>query len=208
VSIEALYPSLYPSAEDPAAVFAEVVRSCRVKAEQIAELRAAAAGQHAANLTLAAAAVAARVRSGGRVLCFGNGGSSTDAQAVAALFAAHGVAALALTDEVAVVTALANDVGFDVVFARQVAALGGPGDVALALSTSGGSRNVLCGLERARRSGLLTVGFAGYDGGPMAASGVVDHLFVVPSESVHRIQEVQTTLYDVLVELVRDELTP
>jgi D-sedoheptulose 7-phosphate isomerase len=114
--------------------------------------------------------------------------------------------ALTLTADVAVLTALGNDVGFDVVFARQLAAMGRPGDIALATSTSGGSENVLRALDEAKRRGILTVGLAGYDGGRMADAGL-DYLFAVPSSSVHRIQEAQTTLYHVLWTLVQDSLT-
>ncbi len=94
----------------------------------------------------------------------------------------------------AVLSALGNDVGFELVFSRQLIAYASPPDMVAALSTSGSSANVLRGLAEARRRGLLTVGFAGYDGGDMAAPGVVDHLFVVASPSVHRIQETQDAL--------------
>jgi D-sedoheptulose 7-phosphate isomerase len=114
--------------------------------------------------------------------------------------------AISLTSDVAVVTALANDVGFEVVFARQVAAWGRPDDVAIGLSTSGGSANVLRGFEEASRRGLLTIGLAGYDGGKMAEADTIDYLFVVPSSSVHRIQEAQTTVYHVLWELTQQAL--
>jgi D-sedoheptulose 7-phosphate isomerase len=114
---------------------------------------------------------------------------------------------LGLTNDVAVLTALSNDVSFDVVFARQLAAFGRPGDVALALSTSGGSRNVLAGLDAAKRMGMLTIGLAGYGGGRMAESSAVDHLFAVPSSSVHRVQEVQTTVTHVLWEAITHELS-
>ena len=106
-----------------------------------------------------------------------------------------------LTNDVAVVTALSNDVSFDVVFSRQVSgAFGRPGDIALALSTSGGSPNVLAALEEADKSGMVTVGLAGYGGGRMAELAAVQHMFAVPSSSVHRVQEMQTTLYHVLWE--------
>jgi len=158
--------------------------------------------------------VAARFAAGGRLYTFGNGGSSTDAAALAALFVDPGpghrpLPAAALTDDVATLTALANDVGFEVVFSRQLAAAARPGDVAVGLSTSGGSANVLRGFAAARERGLLTVGLAGYSGGPMAeaaARGEIDHLFVMPSASVHRIQEAQTTTYHVLWELVQQAL--
>jgi D-sedoheptulose 7-phosphate isomerase len=155
--------------------------------------------------------MAASFRAGGRLFTFGNGGSSTDAQAVAQLFLDPGpgsrpLPAIALTTDVAVVTALSNDVGFEVVFARQLAAFARAGDIAMGLSTSGGSANVLRAFDAATRLGLVTVGFAGYDGGRMAAAGTIGHLFVVPSESVHRIQEAQTTTYHVLWELTQSAL--
>jgi D-sedoheptulose 7-phosphate isomerase len=104
-------------------------------------------------------------------------------------------------------TALANDVSYDVVFARQVAAWGRPGDIAVGLSTSGGSANVLRAFEEAHRRRMITVGLAGYDGGKMAESGDIAYLFTVPSSSVHRIQEAQTTTYHALWELTQLALT-
>jgi D-sedoheptulose 7-phosphate isomerase len=156
-------------------------------------------------------AMARSFADGGRLFAFGNGGSSTDAQAVAATFLHPGpgrrpLPALSLTDDVAVVTALANDVGFDVVFARQLAAFAKPGDIAVGLSTSGNSDNLIRAFEEASRRGLLTVGLAGYEGGKMAETDTIDHLFVVPSASVHRIQEAQTTTYHVLWELTQAAL--
>ena len=104
----------------------------------------------------------------------------------------------------AVVTALANDVGFDVVFARQLAAHARPPDMAMGFSTSGDSVNVLRALEEASRRGLLTVGFCGYDGGAMAASESIDHCVVVASDSVHRIQEAQdAVVFELWTELQR-----
>jgi D-sedoheptulose 7-phosphate isomerase len=218
--IEALYPFLYSSGDGDGGaardagvrdrVFEEVRRSTRAKAAEIAALREQVLATHAEALVACAAAVARSFAAGGRLFAFGNGGSSTDAQAVATMFAAPdladaagtGLPATALTADVAVLTALSNDVSFEVVFARPLAAAGRPGDVALGLSTSGNSGNVLRAFAEARRQGMVTVGLAGYDGGRMAEAGTVDHLFVVPSASVHRIQEAQTTLYQVLGELV------
>ena len=213
--IEALYPFLYSSDDDGdhAAdvrdrVFDEVRRSTREKAAEIGALREQVLADQADALVACATAMARTFAVGGRLFTFGNGGSSTDAQAVATMFAAPeladatGLPATALTADVAVLTALSNDVSFEVVFARPLAAAGRPGDVALGLSTSGNSPNVLRAFAEARRQGMVTVGLAGYDGGRMAEDGTVDHLFVVPSASVHRIQEAQTTLYQVLGELV------
>jgi D-sedoheptulose 7-phosphate isomerase len=219
--LDALYPFLGDRSSQERGGIDEVAeqvrRSTAEKAAEIVELRDRLAGDLAADLAACATAMAARFAAGGRLYCFGNGGSSTDAQAVAALFCSPGdggppglrvrpLPAVALPNDVAVLTALANDVSFDVVFARQLAAFARPEDMAFGLSTSGGSSNVLRAFDEARSRGMLTVGLAGYDGGKMRDAGL-DHLFVVPSPSVHRIQEAQTTLYDVLWELVQVSLT-
>jgi D-sedoheptulose 7-phosphate isomerase len=141
-----------------------------------------------------------RLSAGGRLLTFGNGGSATDAQDLAADALARGWRALALNNDAATVTAVANDVGFDSVFARQLIALGGDGDVAVAISTSGGSPNLIAALEEAQRRGMLTVALAGHDGGRLAALDGLDHVFVVPSDHVPRIQEAQATIYHLLVQ--------
>ncbi|HWC36237.1 MAG TPA: SIS domain-containing protein [Mycobacteriales bacterium] len=205
--VEALYPYLYDQPTDRAALRDQVRRSIVAKSAEIVALRDEVIAREGDRLRACAQAMAQRIARGGRLFAFGNGGSSTDALAAASSFRApprgRAVAAHTLTADVAALTALANDVGFEVVFARQLAALAGPDDIALALSTSGGSTNVLRGLVQARRLGMLTVGLAGYDGGAMAASDLLDHLFVVPSSSVHRIQEAQTTVYHLLGELVR-----
>ncbi len=208
--MEALYPFLYDEPQGFEAVLEAVSRSTVEKAAEIVAVRRVVAELFGEQLEACARATAERFSAGGRLLTFGNGGSSTDAAAVAGVFLAGGegarpLPALTLTADVAVLTALGNDVGFDVVFARQVAAMGRPGDIALAVSTSGGSENVIRALDEARRRGLLTVGLAGYDGGRMAETGL-DFLFAVPSSSVHRIQEAQTTLYHVLWSLVQGEL--
>jgi D-sedoheptulose 7-phosphate isomerase len=107
-----------------------------------------------------------------------------------------------------VVTALCNDVGVDVVFARQLAAFGRREDIAVGMSTSGNSENLVRAFAEASRHGMLTVGLAGYEGGAMAELDSIDYLFVVPSTSVHRIQEAQTTIYHVLWELTLGALAP
>ncbi|MEO3808158.1 SIS domain-containing protein [Sphaerisporangium sp. B11E5] len=211
---QGLYPFLYPGsgglAED---VVAGAVASTREKVAEIAELRRRVRGLHAERLVACARDMAGRFAAGGRMFTFGNGGSSTDAQQVATAFlapaAGRPLPALCLTCDVAVVTALSNDIGFDVVFARQLAALARPGDIALGLSTSGGSANLVGAFHEARSRGLLTVALAGYEGGLLAEppmAGVIDHLFVIPSSSVHRIQEAQTTVYHVLWEATQHAL--
>ncbi|WP_214107868.1 D-sedoheptulose-7-phosphate isomerase [Acrocarpospora catenulata] len=206
-----LYPFLYGTANG-ADVLAQARASTEEKIAEIVALRRSMAALHGEGLAACAKAMAAAFGAGARLFAFGNGGSSTDAQDLAQTFArppaaGQPVPALALAQDVAVLTALSNDVGYDLVFARQLAALGRPGDIAVGLSTSGGSPNVLNALEEARRRGMITVGLVGYDGGKMARDGRVEHLFVVPSASVHRIQEAQITLYHVLWELTQQALT-
>lgn len=206
--VESLYPFLYDTGGDSGAVWAEVERSIAEKAHEIVALREEMCRRNAGRIEACARALARSFGRGGRLFAFGNGGSSTDGHAIAELFANPGpgrrrLPALALTSDAAVFTALGNDIAFEVIFARQLAALGRAGDIAVGLSTSGGSANILRALEEAHRLGMTTVGFAGYDGGPMAESRDVDHLLVVPSSSVHRIQETQTTTYHVLWELTQ-----
>jgi D-sedoheptulose 7-phosphate isomerase len=113
-----------------------------------------------------------------------------------------GRAALDLTEDAAILTALANDIGVEAIFARQVIAHGRAGDVLLALSTSGGSANVLAALAEARRRELRTIALVGYDGGPIAAEGLADHVVTTRSQHIPRIQEAQASAYHVLRELV------
>ena len=187
--------------------------SARQKVDEIVQLRAVVGREQGGAVAACAADLAAAFRAGATLLTFGNGGSSTDAQEVVRTFLdppppATPLPALGLTNDVAVVTALSNDVSFEVVFARQVRAFGRAGDVALALSTSGGSPNVLAALDEATKLGMVTVGLAGYGGGRMAGLATLQHLFAVPSSSVHRVQEVQTTLYHVLWEATCAALGP
>jgi D-sedoheptulose 7-phosphate isomerase len=209
--MEALYPFLYAGTSDVDAVLEQVRRSTEAKVEEIVLLREQVAERDGDRLAECARAMARSFGAGGQLLAFGNGGSSTDAQDLAGMFlhpggGAQPLPALSLTADIAVVTALSNDIGFDVVFARQIAAFGRAGDIAVGLSTSGNSANLIGAFEEASRLGMITVGLAGYDGGRMAEADVIEHLFVVPSASVHRIQEAQTSLYHVLWELVQHEL--
>ncbi len=192
-------------------VLAQVRQSTVAKAREITELRADVLRRDGERLVACAEQLAERFAAGGRLLAFGNGGSATDAQDLVSLFLSPAddsrpLPAISLTNDIAVITALSNDVGFDVVFARQVAAFGRSTDIAVGLSTSGNSPNLLRAFDEASRRGLLTVGIAGYDGGKMAELDSVDHLFVVPSPSVHRIQEAQTTIYHTLWELTHDRI--
>lgn len=193
-----LYPFIEAGERDAGPLLVDLAASARVKATESAALRDATLADQAAALDTAAAAMAARFRAGGRLFAFGNGGSATDAMTAAALFGrpprGPSLPARSLVEDPAVLTALANDVGFDVVFSRQLIAYAAAGDIALGISTSGMSRNVLHAFDEARRRGLLTVGLAGYGGGDMATSPAVEHCLVVRSDSVHRVQETQAAL--------------
>jgi D-sedoheptulose 7-phosphate isomerase len=206
--IEGLYPFLYGGGTSAQSVLDAVAESVRQKVAEIVAVRAEVGAAQRDALAGCAERMAAAFLGGGTLLAFGNGGSSTDAQDLVHTFVdppppAEPLPALGLTNDVAVLTALSNDIGFDVVFARQVKAFGRPGDIAVAISTSGGSPNVLAAIDEASRAGMVTVGLAGYGGGRMAELPSLQHLFAVPSSSVHRVQEVQTTLYHVLWEATR-----
>jgi D-sedoheptulose 7-phosphate isomerase len=205
--IEALYPFLYSAHDSADAVIADVTNSTIAKAREIVALRKLLAERLGGRITECAAAVARAVAAGGRLFTFGNGGSATDASAIASTFSypprGTPIPAICLNTEVATVTALANDVGFENIFARQLAAFATAHDVAMGISTSGNSVNLIRAFEEAERRGLLTIGLAGYDGGKMAQLADIDYLFIVPSSSVHRIQEAQTTIYHLLWEAVQ-----
>ena len=206
-----LYPFLYADAgASTTAVLAEVSRSAAAKAHDIVTLRRQVIESTDDRLIACAQRIAAAVSRGGRMYTFGNGGSSVDAQQVATSFLhptyGRPIPALSLTNDGAVLTALSNDAGFDIVFSRQLAAFGRATDVAFGLSTSGGSANVLRALAEANRIGMLTIATAGYDGGAMAEQDTIDFLFAIPSSSVHRIQEAQTTVYHLLWELTQEAL--
>ena len=181
--------------------------SVLMKAEEAGALREQTLGEGAGTLRAAAADLRARLDAGGTLLALGNGGSATDAMDAVADFrepphAWPPRAAIDLTEDPAILTAIANDVGVEAIFLRQVIAYGGPGDALLALSTSGDSGNVIAALEQARRQGLLTIAMVGYEGGRVAAERLADHVVVTRSQHIPRIQEAQASAYHVLRELV------
>jgi D-sedoheptulose 7-phosphate isomerase len=208
-AMESLYPFLPSERSDLPAVLGRSRASTLAKIEEIAELRRVVGARDGARIAECARQAAARFAAGGRLFAFGNGGSATDAAQLATLFLNPGgdarpLPAFGLASDLSVVTALCNDVGVDVVFARQLAAFGGRNDIAVGLSTSGNSANLVRAFDEASRRGMLTIGLAGYDGGKMAELDSIDYLFIAPSESIHRIQEAQTTVYQVLWELTLD----
>lgn len=160
----------------------------------------------AAPLVAAAMTTVTSLRAGGKLLAFGNGGSAADAQHLSAELVGRferereALAAVALTTDTSVITAIGNDYAFDRVFARQISALGRPGDVAFGISTSGGSVNVLAALQEARARGLQTIALTGRDGG--AVGRAADVHVNVPHDSTARVQEVHRTLLHAFCGLV------
>jgi D-sedoheptulose 7-phosphate isomerase len=197
-----LYPFLDERESDLDAVLEDVRRSVLMKAREVAALREQTLTDNAPVLVRAAEAVRASFDRGGKLLALGNGGSATDAMDVVADFRASGRAAIDLTEDPGILTAIANDIGVEAIFSRQVIAYGGDGDVVLALSTSGNSGNVIHALAEARRRGLVTIALVGYDGGRVANEELADHVVVTRSEYIPRIQEAQASAYHALRELV------
>jgi D-sedoheptulose 7-phosphate isomerase len=202
-----LYPFLDQRESQLDPILADVAQSVVAKARETTALRAQTLGENGSALRGAGNALRACFDAGGQLLAFGNGGSATDAMDAVADFrsSAHGRRArpaLDLTEDPAIITAIANDVGIEPIFLRQVIAYGRPGDALLALSTSGNSANVIAALQEGRRRGLATVAMVGYDGGQIAEHGIADHVVITRSEHIPRIQEAQATAYHALRELV------
>ncbi len=202
-----LYPFLSESEHDLEAVIDDVRGSVLMKSQEVGELREQTLGEGRDELIAAAGALRGRFDRGGKLLALGNGGSATDAMDAVADFRNPRTGwpvrpALDLTEDAAIITAIANDVGVEEVFQRQVIAYGHDGDAALALSTSGGSENIIAALAEARARGLLTVAMVGYDGGRIAAEELADHVIITRSQHLPRIQEAQASAYHVLRELV------
>jgi D-sedoheptulose 7-phosphate isomerase len=205
--VDSLYPMLSERPSATAEVLHDLAAAPREKARESNRLRAEVLAAQGDRLTECANQIADRIRRGGTVLTLGNGGSAAAAADLSALFLAppagsRPIASLSLTNDIATVTAVGNDVGFADIFVRQLIALAGVGDVVIAFSTSGSSENLVRAVELAHRLGLLTVALAGYDGGRVAREPGLDHSFVVPSDSVHRIQEVQATIAHTLWRMV------
>jgi D-sedoheptulose 7-phosphate isomerase len=200
-----LYPFLGRGKQDAADLVGEVAASIRMKVADDAALRTRVAEEEADAIGEAVLALHERLAAGGKLILFGNGGSATDANdwaidCVAPPAGWRPVPAVSLSLEPANISAIANDVGTDVIFLRQLIAQARPGDVAIAISTSGGSRNVIAALEEARKRDLLTVALLGYDGGEIVRRGLADVAVVVRSDYIPRIQEVQASIYHVIRE--------
>jgi D-sedoheptulose 7-phosphate isomerase len=200
-----LYPFLGHAKQQTTGMADEVAASIQIKVREDAKLREQVAGEQAELIADTALAIRERVLRGGKLILFGNGGSATDANdwALDCVLPPAGyrpVPAVSLSLEPANITALANDVGADVIFSRQLIAHARQEDVAIAISTSGGSRNIIMALEEARRRNLLTVALVGYDGGEILRRHLADFTVVVRSDYIPRIQEVQASIYHIIRE--------
>jgi D-sedoheptulose 7-phosphate isomerase len=178
--------------------------------EESAKVKQAFAASHADRIAQAVEMIVAAFRKGNKVLLFGNGGSATDASHMAGEFVNRfqierpGLPAVALATDMAVLTSISNDYSYEEIFARQIKTLGAPGDVAIGISTSGNSPNVIKGMKAAKSGRLMTIAFTGGKGGKLA--GLADIAFVVPSASVPRIQETHITLGHAICQLVDQRL--
>jgi len=200
-----LYPFLGTVQADTNNLLEEVAESIVMKVKDDAELRAQVAREESDNISEAILAIHHRLLDGGKLIIFGNGGSATDANdlmmdCVDPPKGYRPIPAISLSMEPANITAIANDVGTDVIFVRQLIAHSRPEDIAIAISTSGGSRNVIAALEEARKRKLMTFALLGYDGGEIRRKRLADHFAVVQSDYIPRIQEVQASIYHVMRE--------
>lgn len=202
-----LYPFLDRRETDADRVLEDVGRSAILKADEVTNLRRRAMEENGDVLCTAARALRSAFDDGGTLLVFGNGGSATDAMDAAADYRVpppgwQARKAIDLTEDSSILTAIANDIGADAIFLRQIIAYGRRGDIAMTFTTSGTSRNIVQALEESRRRGLVTIAFVGYDGGEIVKRGLADYVLVVPSEYIPRIQEAQATAHHILRELV------
>jgi D-sedoheptulose 7-phosphate isomerase len=202
-----LYPFLGKGQQSLDEVVREVQGSMLQKMQEVNRLRTAVAESEITAISETAASIAGRLKRGGKLIAFGNGGSATDANDLVSDCVDpppgwSAVPAVSLSSEPANITAIANDIGTEAIFTRQLIAHARPEDVAVGISTSGGSANILAALAEARKRGLLTVGIVGYDGGRILGERLTDHAVVVRSDYIPRIQEVQASVYHVLRGLV------
>ena len=202
-----LYPFLGEDESELEPVVEDVRRSALMKSEEVGALREQTLTDNRESLIAAASDLRQALEDGGKLLALGNGGSATDAMDVVADFRAayrsgRSWPAIDLTEDPAILTAIANDIGTDAIFSRQVIAYGAQRDTLLALSTSGNSANVIAALAEARRRGLATIAMVGYDGGRIGSEGLADHVVITRSEHIPRIQEAHASAYHALRALV------
>ncbi len=198
-----LYPFLGTQKQETSGIEAEVAASIRLKVQDDTKLRIRVAAEEADTIAMAAQAIRERLARGGKMIMFGNGGSATDANdfaldCVCPPAGYRPIPAVSLSLEPANITAVANDIGTEAIFLRQLIAQARPEDIAVGISTSGGSRNIVVALEEARKRNLLTVALLGYDGGEVMRRGLADFPLVVRSDYIPRIQEVQASIYHII----------
>jgi len=207
----AFYPFLHEERTSDVKLMEDLGFSLLEKARESVEVKTKFFADNKDAILSASLRMAKAFHRGGKLLVCGNGGSATDAQHIAVEFmhpitvGRKALPAICLTNDMAMMTAVANDVGFDDVFTRQIIALGNEGDVLLAISTSGNSRNLMHAFATARRMRMTTIGFAGSNGGEMAelaAGGLLDFCLTVPTASIHRIQETHVALYHIMWDMV------
>jgi D-sedoheptulose 7-phosphate isomerase len=206
--LKGLYPFLHGERQDPVKREAALLASIEAKAREARDVNAQFFAAQASVLLAAAHAVADVYRREGRMFAMGNGGSSSDASHFAVEFV-HPITAgrpalpaINLVADIAMISAVGNDLGFEHIFVRQLLAQARAADGLIGFSTSGNSANLVAAFVKAKEMGLVTIGLTGGDGGKMKTSGVVDHCLIVPSTSIHRIQESHETAYHILWDLV------
>ena len=207
----AFYPFLHDGETDSGKLMEDLGFSLLEKARESVDIKVKFFADNKDAILAASLQMAKAFHRGRKLLVCGNGGSATDAQHIAVEFmhpitvGRRALPAICLANDMAMVTAVANDVGFDDVFTRQIIALGKEGDVLLGVSTSGNSKNLIHAFATARRMKMTTIGFAGSDGGEMAElalAGLLDYCLAVPTASIHRIQETHVALYHIMWDMV------
>lgn len=209
------YPFLHEEQKRPEELMDQLTFSLLEKARESVSVKTKFFEENKETIIAASLDLAKAFHRGRKLLVCGNGGSATDAQHVAVEFmhpitvGRKALPAICLNNDMAMVTAVANDVGFDDVFSRQIIALANEGDVLLGISTSGNSENLMHAFATARQLNLVTLGFAGDDGGrmdQMRSCGLLDYCLTVPTSSIHRIQETHVALYHIMWDLVHEFL--
>lgn len=203
-----LYPFLHGERQDPVRMDIALIESVRQKADDGARVKEEFFTANADLIVTVARVIAEVYEAGGKLLTMGNGGSSCDAAHIAVEFqhpvtaGRPALTAINLVSDMAMITAVGNDIGFEHIYTRQVIAQGKKGDVLIGISTSGNSGNLLNAFTKAKEMGIATIGLAGGTGGNMLASTAVDHCLVAPSDSIHRVQECHVMIYHILWDLV------
>ena len=207
-SLQGLYPFLHGGRQDADKLDAALLESVHLKAQDSVGTKRRFFEANGPAVVAVAHAIAGVYRHDGRLFTMGNGGSSCDAAHIAVEFlhpvttGRPALTAINLVADTAMMTAVGNDVGFSHIFVRQLVAQARRGDALIGVSTSGNSENLLAAFAKGRAMGLVTIGLAGHEGGRMAASPDLDHCLVVPSDSIHRVQETHVAIYHILWDLV------